>query len=353
MNTVQSKSSGFLAGMFTLAGVLLVVASLVFAWLVFEYRAFTDTPLELPASGFTIEIAPGSSLRTVARELRRQGLLEHPRFFAWLGRQTGFASRIHAGEYRVEPGTTPLKLLEQLAGGKVIQHSLTLVEGWTFRQVREALAGQPALEHRLEDLSDAELMSHLGHPDEHPEGRFLPDTYHFPRGTSDSDFLKRAYDAMEDRLSQEWEGRETGLPLKDPYEALILASIIEKETARPAERAEIAGVFIRRLQRNMRLQTDPTVIYGMGSAYDGNIRARDLRTDTPYNTYTRAGLPPTPIAMPGSASVHAALHPAPGDALYFVARGDGSHEFSSSLEAHNKAVRDYQLIPNSRSSKSR
>ena len=353
MNAIRSKSSGLLAGTFKLAGVLLVVASLVFAWIVVEYRAFTDTPLDLPASGFTIEIAPGSSLRTVTRELRRQGLLEYPRLFAWLGRQTGLASRIHAGEYRIEPGTTPRELLEQLAGGKVIQHSLTLIEGWTFQQVREALAGHSALEHNLDDLSDAELMSYLGHPDEHPEGRFLPDTYHFPRGTSDTDFLKRAYDAMEHRLHQEWEAKETGLPLKNPYEALILASIIEKETAQPAERREIAGVFVRRLQRNMRLQTDPTVIYGMGSAYDGNIRARDLRTDTAYNTYTRAGLPPTPIAMPGSASIHAALHPAPGDALYFVARGDGSHEFSSSLEAHNKAVRDYQLTPNSRNTKSR
>ena len=339
--------------MLKLAGALLIIAALVIGWIVGEYRAFIAAPLDLPAAGFTVDIAPGSTLRTVARELRREGILDHVRFFGWLGQRTGLASRIHAGEFRIEPGTTPVMLLEQLAGGKVIQHSLTLVEGWTFQQVREALAQHSALEHTLKDLSDAELMSRLGYPDQHPEGRFLPDTYHFPRGTTDIEFLKRAHAAMDDQLSQSWDMREPGLPLSNAYEALILASIIEKETARPAERREIAGVFIRRLQRNMRLQTDPTVIYGLGSSYDGNIRARDLRNDTAYNTYTRAGLPPTPIAMPSAASIDAAVHPAPGDALYFVARGDGSHEFSSSLEAHNQAVRHYQLTPNSRTTNSR
>ena len=339
--------------MLKLAGVLVISAALVIGWIMSEYRAFIAAPLDVPESSFTIEIAPGSTLRTVARELRREGILDHVRFFAWLGQRTGLASRIHAGEFRIEPGTTPVMLLEQLAGGKVIQHSLTLVEGWTFQQVREALAAHSALEHTLKDVSDAELMARLGYPDQHPEGRFLPDTYHFPRGTMDIEFLKRAHAAMDERLSQSWDTREPGLPLNNAYEALILASIIEKETARPAERREIAGVFIRRLQRNMRLQTDPTVIYGLGSSYDGNIRARDLRKDTAYNTYTRAGLPPTPIAMPSAASIDAAVHPAPGDALYFVARGDGSHEFSSSLEAHNQAVRHYQLTPNSRTTNSR
>ncbi len=238
---------------------------------------------------------------------------------------------------------TALQLLQQMVDGEVIQHTLTLVEGWSFKQVMVALRAHHAIRATLQGLTAAEIMSRLGYAGQHPEGRFFPDTYHFPKATSDIEFLRRAYSAMAERLEQEWVAREPDLPLKSAYEALILASIIEKESAVSAERAEIAGVFIRRLNKGMRLQTDPTVIYGMGEAYDGNIRRRDLRHDTPYNTYTRKGLPPTPIAMPGGEAIHAALHPASAESLYFVARGDGTHYFSATLEEHNRAVRKYQL----------
>lgn len=339
----SGNRSGIGSTLLKLGGLLLFAGSLVIGWLLLEYRAFTTHPLSIPEEGIELHVSPGSSLRSIAGELAARNILEHPRFLALLGRQTGLASRLHAGEYRITQGTTPRQLLDQLSSGEVIQHNLTVVEGWTFAQMRQAVADQAALRQTLSGLTDEEVMERIGKAGEHPEGRFLPDTYLFPRDTTDVEFLKRAYQAMEDLLVSEWQEREPDLPLRDPYEALILASIIEKETAQPDERDLIAGVFTRRLKKNMRLQTDPTVIYGMGSAYDGNIRRRDLRTDTPYNTYTRSGLPPTPIALPGAASIHAALHPAAGDALYFVARGDGSHEFSSTLDAHNRAVRKYQL----------
>lgn len=341
--TATQKHSRLTGVLVKTAGLLLVAGTLVLGWLALEYRAFTNTPLSVPAKGLELHINPGASLHRISKDLAAQRILEYPRFLTLLGRQTGLASRIQAGEYHIDPGTTPAQLLDQLSSGKVIQHGLTLVEGWTFAQMRQAVADHPALNHTLGNLSDTEIMEKIGHAGEHPEGRFLPDTYLFPRGTSDIEFLKRAYDAMSSVLASEWDIRSADLPLDSPYESLILASIIERETAQPDERDLIAGVFIRRLEKNMRLQTDPTVIYGIGPAFDGNIRKRDLRTDTPYNTYTRSGLPPTPIAMPGAASIHAALHPAGGDALYFVARGDGSHEFSSTIEAHNKAVRKYQL----------
>lgn len=341
--TATQKHSRLTGVLVKTAGLLLVAGTLVLGWLALEYRAFTNTPLSVPAKGLELHINPGASLHRISKDLAAQRILEYPRFLTLLGRQTGLASRIQAGEYNIDPGTTPAQLLDQLSSGKVIQHGLTLVEGWTFAQMRQAVADHPALNHTLGNLSDTEIMEKIGHAGEHPEGRFLPDTYLFPRGTSDIEFLKRAYDAMSSVLASEWDIRSADLPLDSPYESLILASIIERETAQPDERDLIAGVFIRRLEKNMRLQTDPTVIYGIGPAFDGNIRKRDLRTDTPYNTYTRSGLPPTPIAMPGAASIHAALHPAEGDALYFVARGDGSHEFSSTIQAHNKAVRKYQL----------
>jgi UPF0755 protein len=260
-----------------------------------------------------------------------------------LGRWTGQAGKIQAGEYRILPGTSPRELLEQLVEGRVIDYSITLVEGRTFSQMMAAVRGHPALDQTLAGLASEQIMERLGHPGEHPEGRFFPDTYHFPRGTSDQNLLKRAYDQMVLLLDQEWPQRAPNLPLETAYQALVLASIVERETALPSERPEIAGVLIRRLQRGMRLQTDPTVIYGMGDAFAGNLTRRDLKRDTPYNTYVHAGLTPTPICMPGGDSVRAALHPAPGDSLYFVARGDGSHEFSATLAAHNRAVRTYQL----------
>ena len=324
-------------------GILLLLVSFTAAWVWMAYRDYVQTPLNLPESGVTYLVAPGASAAAVANDLAQRGWLTHPDWFRWYARWHDQAQRIRAGEYRLNPGITPPGLLAILVSGQTVDHSLTLVEGWNFRQVRAALDGHDALEHTLRDLSDAEVMAKLGRPEEHPEGRFFPDTYLFPRGTSDLEFLRRAYDRMADELQAAWEQRSAELPLTDPYQALILASVVEKETAVPEERPAIAGVFVRRLQRGMKLQTDPTVIYGMGERYDGNIRRSDLQEDTPYNTYVHAGLPPTPICMPGRAALLAAVQPAPGKSLYFVARGDGSHAFSDTLELHNAAVRRYQL----------
>jgi UPF0755 protein len=252
-------------------------------------------------------------------------------------------TRLKVGEYRLEPALTPRRLLDMLARGEVVQYRFTLVEGWSFRELRAALARNPDLEQTIVGIEDAEVMRRLGAGAEHPEGRFLPETYQFTRGTSDLDLLARARTDMQQALEKVWSARAADVPLETPYEALILASIIEKETGRAGERREISGVFARRLRIGMRLQTDPTVIYGIGSAYAGNITRVHLRTDTPYNTYTRGGLPPTPIAMPGLAALQAAVDPAPGDTLYFVSRGDGSHQFSRTLAEHNAAVRRYQL----------
>ncbi|HEB95066.1 MAG TPA: endolytic transglycosylase MltG [Sedimenticola thiotaurini] len=324
-------------------GILLILTSLAAAWAMMEYRRFIDTPLRLPPEGALVTVAQGSSLAGLSRQLAQQGYLQDPLYLRLLARWDGTASRIQAGEYRIPAGTRPRELLALLVAGRVTSYSLTLVEGWTFRQVMEAVNGSDALNHTLAGLTPEQIMERLGHPGEHPEGRFLPDTYRFPRGTTDLAFLARAYGAMERLLAREWQRRAPDLPLKTPYQALILASIVEKETGRADERPEIAGVFIRRLRKGMKLQTDPTVIYGMGDAYKGNIRRRDLQQDTPYNTYVHRGLPPTPICMPGADAIRATLHPNGGDALYFVARGDGSHEFSSTLKAHNRAVRKYQL----------
>ncbi len=321
---------------------LLVAVAAGALWLKLDYDRFLETPLAVD-SPLVFEIARGDSLQGVARGLAAEGLLERPGYLVWLGRESGLAGRIQPGEYRIEPGVRPAQLLERFTRGAVIQYPVTIVEGWTVPQLRAYLRGLEFLQHTLDGVPDADLLATLDLPPGHPEGRFLPDTYHFPRGTPDRAVLRRAYQAMADYLAKVWERRDPDLPLKTPYDALILASIVEKETGLASERPQIAGVFIRRLQRGMRLQTDPTVIYGMGADFDGNIRRRDLRRDTPYNTYTRKGLPPTPIALPGRAAIEAVLHPAPGDALYFVARGDGSHQFSATLAEHNRAVRKYQL----------
>lgn len=325
--------------LFLLGVLALALAGGTLAW---RIDRWLDSPLRLEAP-LTYELAPGSNFIRVVNDLARQGIVDEPRWLRWYARLSGQASRIKAGEYRFEPGLTPRQLLRELVQGRVRQYSLTLIEGWNFRQLKAAVAAHPALRQTLRGLDDAAIMARIGHPGEHPEGRFLPDTYHFPKGTRDADFLARAYDAMARVLAEEWAGRAPDLPLKTPYEALILASIVEKETGLASERPAIAGVFIRRLRKGMRLQTDPTVIYGMGEAYRGNIRKRDLLTDTPYNTYRRRGLPPTPIAMPGRAAIHATLHPDDSDNLYFVSRGDGSHQFSATLEEHNRAVIKYQL----------
>jgi len=321
-----------------------VAAAAAVVTLSMEYRRFTETPL-IPDGGTTqrIEVAHGSTFRHVAAELAGRGLISRAAFFQFMARWQGEAEHIKAGEYSIDPGMTPQALLNRMVRGDVVQYSLTIVEGWTFAELMTAVNGQEALRHTLKGKSDAEIMAAIGYPNQHPEGRFFPDTYHFPRGFSDADLLRKAHKLMDERLEAVWQSREKGLPLDSAYQALILASIIEKETAVPDERERIAGVFVRRLRRGMRLQTDPTVIYGLGDSFDGNLRRSDLRRDNPYNTYTRAGLPPTPIAMPGEGSLQASVHPAHGDALYFVAKGDGSHHFSASLEEHNRAVRKFQL----------
>lgn len=329
--------------LFKLIGFLILTGSLVVGWFWLDYRSFASTPLNLPEEGMEYVVAPGSSLASIARDLERRGVLDSARYLMWMGRLSGNSARIQAGTYRIEPGTTPKALLRQLVEGKVALFTLTLVEGWNFRQVLDAIRQHPRIKQTLTDLDDAAIMARLGYPGMHPEGRFFPDTYRFPDGLTDVAFLQRAYRAMEERLAAEWEGRAPGLPYKDAYEGLIMASIVEKETGLASERPMIAGVFVRRLQKGMRLQTDPTVIYGLGASFDGNLRRRDLENYTPYNTYRIRGLPPTPIAMPGGDALHAAFHPAPGNELYFVARGDGSHHFSATLEEHNAAVVKYQL----------
>jgi UPF0755 protein len=325
--------------------VLAVVGLGTAAWL--DYRRFADAPLPGARADATIDIPRGARYRDIVRQLRRERVSRAaPLYWRVLGREMGVAGRLHAGEYALPPGITPRELLRRMSVGEVVQHRFTIVDGWTFRQLRLALAAESGLAQTLPGLADEELARRVGIDDGRPEGWFLPETYAWVKGESDLDVLKRAHTAMRKTLDRLWPARAGDVGLDTPYQALILASIVEKETARADERPLIAGVFMRRLKFHMRLQTDPTVIYGLGESYDGNIRRRDLETDTPYNTYTRDGLPPTPIALPGSAALEATLHPAAGDALYFVARGDGSHEFSPTLDAHNRAVQKYQLRRN-------
>ena len=324
---------------------LLLLAGLAVAgWYWQRYQGFADAPLAGIEAGDSLVVARGDSLDRVLRTLQAQGVATGDRV-QWqvLARQTGAAGKLQVGEYALAPDTTPKALLQAMRNGKVVRRMFTIVEGWNIRDLRAALAKVDGLEHDSAGLDSAALMKSLGQPGQHPEGRFLPETYAWVKGDSDLDLLKRAHVALEDALDEAWASRTDDLPLKNKDEALVLASIVEKETGIAEERPAIAGVFVRRLQIGMRLQTDPTVIYGMGSAYAGNIRRSDLTTDTPYNTYTRTGLTPTPIAMPGKAALRAATRPADGDALYFVAVGDGSgrHVFSASLDAHNAAVRDY------------
>lgn len=312
-----------------------------------DYLRFLHGPLHDDESGQeTFVIEPGTSVQEVAAELADAGLIDRPLYFRITARATGAATKIQAGEYAIETSTTPYRLLNKFVAGEVKQYSLTIIEGWTFDRIVKEIRGHEALNHTLEDLEPKQIMQRLGHPQLHHEGRFFPDTYSFPRGTRDLDVLERSFARMERVLTEEWQQREDDLPLDSPAEALTLASIIERETGVPEERPRIAGVFVERLERGMRLQTDPTVIYGLGDDYDGDIRYRHLRQDTPYNTYTRAGLPPTPIAMPSRAAIHAALHPDRRGELYFVSTGDGTHVFSETLEEHNEAVVEYQLDGN-------
>ena len=321
------------------AGVLLAI----FAYIASNIFHYPHEPIEFDEA-VTIDFKSGSSIRTLSNQLQGYNLLEHPDYFLIWGRLTGKATRLQAGEYTFSPGQTLAELVDDMVAGRVRQYPLTLVEGWTFREFLNAITAHEAIEHTLEDVAYDDVMSVLGFDEQHPEGRFFPDTYFIHKNTTDTALLSRAYQQMELHLNMLWSERDDNLPFKTPYEALIMASIVEKESAVPEERPVIAGVFINRLRKGMRLQTDPTVIYGIGEAYDGDIRFKDLRTDTPYNTYTRKGLPPTPIAMPGLGALKAVMHPADTGYLYFVATGDGSgeHVFSSTLEDHEKAVDKYQ-----------
>jgi UPF0755 protein len=341
---VASGCTGALRAV-ALVGVLLVLAvAAVALWGWQRYQGFQSAPLPGLHAGQVVQVKQGDSFRAVLARLRAQGISTGTDLeWQLLARQLDAAGKLKVGEYALDPGITPRTLLQNMRAGRIIQYRFTIVEGWNFRQLRAALDAATPLLHQTRQLDDAALMAAIGHAGQHPEGRFLPETYLYVRGDSDLDVLTRAYEAMARALAAAWAERAADLPLTTPDQALILASIVEKETGIAEERAQIAGVFIRRLRLGMKLQTDPTVIYGIGSAYDGNIRRRDLATDTPYNTYTRSGLTPTPIAMPGRDALQAALHPAPGDALYFVALGDGSgrHVFSATLAQHNAAVRQY------------
>jgi UPF0755 protein len=331
---------------FGLLVVLLIVAVPVAgAWV----SSYLHRPLPISET-FTVEVTKGAGLSRVLYNLKRDGILGEgvdarcrrvgARIYSAF---TGMDGRMHMGEYQLKPGDSLLSLLEKMDRGDVLQRSLTLVEGWNFRELRARLAALETLEHRLKGLTDEQVMAKLGRPDLHPEGWFAPETYFYTRGTSDLTILARALERQERILDAAWQQRAKDLPLQTPYEALIMASIVERETGVPEERSEIAGVFTNRLNKGMRLQTDPTVIYGMGEAYNGNIRRSDLRRATPYNTYVIDGLPPTPIAMPGHEAILAAVKPATTESRFFVARGDGSHYFSKTLAEHRRAVREYQL----------
>lgn len=303
---------------------------------------YVETPLSIRKLPVEFEIPEGTRFRGAARILEDAGVQVGPFQFEALARALGRAQQIKAGSYELAASLTPLELLGKLTRGDVTQAEITFVEGWTFRQMRAALDESPNLRHETLGMDQAQIMHALGAPEDRAEGLFFPDTYLFDKGASDMSVLRRAYHAMQRHLAEEWAKREPGLPYQNPYQALIMASLVEKETGRATDRAMIAGVLVNRLRAGMLLQVDPTVIYGMGASYDGKLRKKDLATDGPYNTYTRAGLPPTPIAMPGRASLRAALEPAKTDDYYYVARGDGTSVFSRTLEQHNRAVQTYQ-----------
>lgn len=326
---------------------IVVVATAITGGVLWHYYSrFVDSPLAIRGQQQTLDVAHGTSFKRIVGMLGERHLSAAPAWY-WrvLAMRMRVVDKLNAGQYALKPGMKPADLLRHMANGQVVQYQFTLIDGWTFKQVRQALADAPHLEHLTGKLSNAQLMQKLGAPDTNPEGWFLPETYAYAKGASDLSLLKRAWQAMHEELDTQWQARAKDLPVKTPYQALILASLVEKETGQAEERARIAGVFTRRLERGMRLQTDPTIIYGMGDKYHGDITWKALRTDTPYNTYLHNGLPPTPIAMPGAAAIHAALHPAKGNALYFVAKGDGSgrHIFSATLAEHNRAVACSQL----------
>ena len=322
------------------AALLALVAIAVFlAWNHYD-RRWLQSPIEGLVAPAIFEVPRGASLSSVARRLEKEGLMDRPESWVRHANREKLATRLKAGEYRLQPGTSPAMLLDQFVAGDVILHTLTLPEGWTFRQALTAIHSHPQIKAELKGLDDARVLARLGMRDAHPEGLFFPDTYRFPRGTTDRELLLQAHARLESELAAAWSRRADGLPLHSPYEALILASLVEKETGASEERPLIAGVFVNRLKRGMRLQTDPSVIYGIGEKFDGNLRRRDLETDTAYNTYLRAGLPPTPIALAGREALDAAVQPAATGSLYFVATGlgDGRHYFADTLTAHNANV---------------
>lgn len=329
--------------------VMAIGAVALAAWWTARWSA---RPLALPAGGTTLVVERGEPFGRVAARLEAGGFIGSARVLVWLAQLRGDSSRVQAGEYLLSPGTTPASLLAQLVAGRVAQHTLTLVEGRTFRESLAMIQAHPAVRVTLRGIAPSEVMTQLGRPGIHPEGQFFPDTYAFPRGTTDLDLLRQALGRMERALAAAWAERDPSVPLAGPYQALVLASIVEKETGAPDERPLVAGVFVNRLRLGMRLQTDPSVIYGLGPSFDGNLRRNDLLTDTPYNTYRRRGLPPTPIALVGEAALAAAVRPARTESLYFVATGlgDGRHYFAATLNEHNDNVARYLAATGARRS---
>jgi UPF0755 protein len=319
------------------AAILLVIA------MGLHFYTYISNPVQSIHEQERVTIPSGATLSGMSRELASRGIIEKPLYWKIYARLAGKANKIKAGEYQLKPGVSPAGLLDLFVSGRTVQYSITIPEGWTFKQMLAAIAEHDRIKKTLTDTDVKKIMAQLDHPDEHPEGRFLPETYFFSGNTADIEILERSYQALSKVLQREWAGREEDLPLNSEYEALILASVVEKETAVADEREMIAAVFVNRLRKGMKLQTDPTVIYGMGDAYKGNIRKKDLLKDTPYNTYTRKGLPPTPIALPSASSIKAVLHPAETEALFFVASGGGRHHFTNTYEEHREAVIKYLL----------
>jgi len=334
-STRHRSGLGIMRRIFTL---LIVMALLATAGMIY----YANRLLTLPSTPFEFDLKQGGSLKGSARQLQHAGLLGQDWAFVLLARVMDKSIQLKAGNYELKHPVTPLQLLSIITKGEFSQRKIGIIEGWTFRQFRGALNSNRYIAHDSIGLSDIEILQRIGAVEQHPEGLFFPDTYNFVAGSSDLAILRIAYHTMQQRLQEVWDSREADLPFETPYQALILSSIVEKETGTASDRSLIAGVFVNRLRKGMRLQTDPTVIYGLGDKFDGNLRKRDLLADTPYNTYTRGGLPPTPIALPGLAALQASLHPAKTDALYFVARGDGSSQFSSNLISHNRAVKKFQ-----------
>lgn len=322
--------------------VVLLIAGVIY--LQSSVSHFMQSPMQIPPGGLDFEIEAGSSFAKVSRRLIEKGAIEDDRWFRLYVRYTEQGGAIQAGEYHLDASTTPLEALEKFTAGEIRLHAFTIVEGWNHWEMLAAIHASESVQATMTDEDWPALLESLGAESVHPEGLFLPETYRFPKGTTDRELLQQAFELMQTTLAEEWQNRSPEAPVDTPYEALILASIVEKETARADERPRIAGVFARRLEKRMRLETDPTVIYGIGPSFNGDLTFKDLRTDTPYNTRTRRGLPPTPIAMPGRAAINAALHPADGTELFFVATGlpDGSHKFSTTLAEHNAAVAEYQ-----------